>query len=118
MNKARTIPAKYIFLDIVGFSLGRSVEAQTDLVHTLNQLVRDALAAHEITSSQLLLLPTGDGICIALLNREDPFDIHLQIALSLLERLHKYNESVEDEMRKFQVRIGINANTDNLVTDI
>lgn len=118
MNEAKTIPAKYIFLDIVGFSIGRSVEAQTDIVYTLNQLVLDALAANEVPSSQLILLPTGDGICIALLNIEDPFDIHLRIALCLLERLHKYNESVENSMRRFQVRIGINANTDNLVTDI
>ncbi len=118
MNKTKTIPAKYIFLDIVGYSSRRSVEAQTDIVHTLNQLVRDAIAANEVPVGELILLPTGDGLCIALLNIEDPFDIHLRIALYLLELLHKYNESVENNMRSFQVRIGINANTDNLVTDI
>jgi hypothetical protein len=32
--------------------------------------------------------------------------------------LKEYNDSTTDEKRRFEVRIGINANTDNLVTDI
>jgi len=118
MREAESIPAKYIFLDIVGFSHGRSVEAQTDLIFALNNLVRDSLTQNGVPLSELILLPTGDGICIALLNIGVPLDIHLRIALSLLENLQKYNESIEQEMRRFQVRIGLNANTDNLVTDI
>ena len=40
------------------------------------------------------------------------------IALDILRKLEEYNRGIEDETRKFQVRIGLNANTDNLVTDI
>lgn len=66
----------------------------------------------------LFFLPTGDGICIALLDIKNPFDIHIVLSLKILELLNKYNESQEDEMRKFKVRIGINENTDNLIIDI
>lgn len=113
------MPAKHIFLDVVGFTRARSVEAQTDIVGYLNSLVSGCLEQHDIPEDQRILLPTGDGLCIALLNIEDPYDIHIQIALDILERLHQHNGDRNlEESRKFMIRIGINANTDNLVTDI
>lgn len=112
------IPAKYIFLDVVGFTHNRSVEAQSDIVNALNKIVRDSVSEHNITKGRVIYIPTGDGICIALLNVENPFDIHIKIALGIIERVQKHNATTESEVRKFQVRIGINANTDNLVTDI
>lgn len=118
MSETKTTPAKYIFLDVVSFTHNRSVEAQTDIVHSLNQIVDASLTEQGMDKEKIIFLPTGDGICIALLNIEDPFDIHLQIALGIIKGIHEYNQATEDEMRKFQVRIGINANTDNLVTDI
>jgi class 3 adenylate cyclase len=126
MNKARTVPAKYIYLDVVGFSRGRSVEAQTDIVHSMNEIVGNAVVNHvgsavannQVPEDKVIYLPTGDGICIAVLNIEDPYDIHMQIALDILKRLRDYNEATTDAQRKFQVRIGINSNTDNLVQDI
>lgn len=62
-------------------------------------------------------MPTGDGICLALLKR-DPYDLHIQLALSILHFLREHNKSTDDQQRQFQIRIGINSNTDNLVTDI
>lgn len=112
------IPAKYIFLDVVGFTQNRSVEAQTDIVAALNMIVRNSVSAHNIQDDRIIYIPTGDGICIALLNVERPYDVHMQIALSVLARIQKHNDATKDQARKFQVRIGINANTDNLVTDI
>mgnify|MGYP001565306588 CR=1 FL=1 len=35
-----------------------------------------------------------------------------------MELLDKYNQSEKDEMRRFRIRIGINENIDNLITDI
>lgn len=117
--EAITIPAKYIFLDIVGFTQERSVEAQSDLVHKLNDIVNASIKEHETPEANLIFIPTGDGMCIALLNIESPYDIHLLIALSIVKRVHEHNEEIEeDKMRQFQVRIGLNANTDNLVIDI
>lgn len=110
--------AKYIFLDVVGFTHNRSVEAQADIVCALNDIVRESVAAHGISTRSVIYIPTGDGICVALLNVERPFDIHMQIALGIIERIQKHADTTENEMRRFQVRVGINANTDNLVTDV
>lgn len=118
MSEAITIPAKYIFLDVVGFTHERSVEAQTDIVHVLNGVVKSAVGDSGVPDDKNIFLPTGDGICIALLNIESPYDVHLQIALNIVKGVHEYSEATEDNMRKFQVRIGLSTNTDNLITDI
>src|SRR5438876_10940737 len=67
-----------------------------------------------------LFIPTGDGLCIALINTEGRYryDIHMLVALNILESLEDYNRSQPDEMRRFHVRIGINSNEDNLINDI
>ncbi len=114
----QTVTGKYIFLDIVGYSYQRTVEAQTDIIDAMNNAVRKAVASLEITKDSRVLLPTGDGVCVALLDVKDPFDIHLQLALRILELVDKYNLSQKDKMRQFQVRVGVNENIDNLITDI
>lgn len=121
MKEARTTPTKSIFLDVVGFTNDRSVEAQVDIVGTLNRLVKESLDHHNITRPKRILLPTGDGLCIVLLDVKDPYDIHIRIALSILGSLEKHNSASDDKVRasrKFQVRIGISQNDDTLVTDI
>jgi hypothetical protein len=70
MTEARTTPAKHIYLDVVGFTKNRSVEAQADIVQLLNLAVRQSLERNSITRSKRILLPTGDGMDIALLNVE------------------------------------------------
>lgn len=117
-NTAETVDAKYIYLDIVKYTYNRSVEAQSELINVLNKIVKESIIKFEIKDNQLLFIPTGDGICISLLNLISPFDIHLKIALLILEKLHVYNESTNDTMRKFALRIGINENIDNLIIDI
>jgi len=116
--EAVTAPAKYLFIDIVGFTHERSVEAQSDIIGMLNKLVRGSLSYFKIAEKVTVLLPTGDGMCIALLNVDTPYDIHMLIALEILRRIEKGNEATKDQMRRFEVRIGINANTDNVVVDI
>lgn len=118
MLEAKTIPAKYIFLNIAGFTRNRSVEAQADILQTLNSIVGSSINEYGITKEDVIFLPSGDGICIALLNIESPYDIHLSIALSIIREVEKHNAGVIDKMRRFEVHIGIDAHTDNLVTDI
>jgi len=118
MTEAQSISAKYIFLDIVSYSHGRSVEAQTEIISVLNAVVRDSVKHLSVADEQVIYLPTGDGICIALLGVEHPYDIHVLLALEILKRLETHNVSTVDQMRNFQIRIGLNANVDNLVTDI
>lgn len=109
--------AKYIFLDVVRFSK-RSAEAQSDIVNKLNSIVRHSLKSYEVSDEDCILIPTGDGMCIAIISPNLPYDVHMQIALNILESVETYNKEAEDSTRKFQVRIGINQNTDILVTDI
>jgi len=107
---------KYIFLDIVKFTQ-RSVEAQHDIIKELNRIVKTSVDGSSIKKDSCIFLPTGDGICIAL-KGESPFDIHIRIALDVLQEIDKYNRSINNKMRKFDVRIGINENVDNIIEDI
>ena len=118
LKEANAIPAKYVFLDIVKFTQNRTIEAQSDIIIALNGIVLQTLKLFNISESKRYLLPTGDGICIALLNIEIPYDIHTQVALTIIQEVHKHNERQKDQLRKFEVRIGLNVNTDNIVTDI
>jgi class 3 adenylate cyclase len=114
MSEAETALTKYVFLDIVGFTKGRSVEAQSDLINSLNAVVKSVLDSR---NQETILLPTGDGICIALLNALS-FDIHLEIGLEIIAKIFDYNSENTDKARQFQVRVGLNENIDNLITDI
>lgn len=113
-----SIPAKYVFLDIVDFTAGRSVENQVAAITALNRITRAAIETHSVASESCICIPLGDGLCIALLNVHKPLDIHLAIALTILAELDSYNASVSSAQLKFKVRIGINENIDNIVTDI
>jgi hypothetical protein len=113
---AETASVKYVFLDVVDFTKDRSVESQSDIIINMNKIVREAISHYSIPPEQIIILPTGDGLCIALIEIGD-FDIHLLLGLDILERLHTYNQECNDEKRRFSLRIGINANVDNLITD-
>jgi hypothetical protein len=115
---ASTILARYVFVDIVGFTRERSVEAQADLVATLNGLIRSGLERLQDIDPRSILLPTGDGVCVALLGGDLPYDLHLKFAVGLLADLYHYNARQPDVMRRFALRIGVNQNIDNLVTDV
>jgi class 3 adenylate cyclase len=117
-NTEARVSVKYIFLDIVSYSHERSVEAQADIIGILNKLVRNSVNEYHIDQDAVVYLPTGDGICVALLGVENPYDILIRISLLLLKKLNDYNKKTSDEMRRFKIRIGLNANVDNIVTDI
>lgn len=112
------IECKYIFLDIERFASGRTIEAQTGILRKLNGIVLASLKECQIPADKLILLPTGDGICIVLLDISQPYDIQLKIALRILRKIHRHNASQHDDLSKFTVRIGLNENNDTLVTDI
>src|SRR5213082_1633405 len=101
---SETADVKYVFLDIVGFTNHRSVEAQSDLIDGLNCAVENALKDSRVDESQRILLPTGDGMAIALLDAK-PFDVHLKLAIQILRHVSSLSESTNDKMRKFAVRI-------------
>ncbi len=118
MAEAITKNVKYIFLDIEKYSRVRSVEAQVEIIKILNDIVKESVNEIIGSESDMIYLPTGDGICISLLDPFLPYDSHLKLSLKILEKIDIHNENINDEMRIFSVRIGLNENVDNLVQDI
>ena len=117
MMKAETASIKYIYIDVVGFTKDRSVEAQSDIIEKLNEIVDQSISLNSIPEDHLIVLPSGDGLCIALIELPQPFDIHLILALDILRKLYNYNNEIKDKMRKYKIRIGINENIDNIIID-
>lgn len=117
LQPVETRHVKYVFVDVVLYSVSRSVEAQTEIIATINKLVKEGLSEIDV-DCDVVFIPTGDGICVAIIDRLAAFDIHLRFALKLLERLSEYNSNCSDSTRKFEIRIGLNENVDNLITDI
>ncbi|HUI91495.1 MAG TPA: adenylate/guanylate cyclase domain-containing protein [Chitinivibrionales bacterium] len=107
---------KYVFLDVVSFST-RSAEAQSAIVTQLNSIVKESIDTNQ-DHVGTNLIPTGDGMCIALFAPNLQYDSHIQVALQILALLEEYNLSEKNEMRQFKVRIGIHQNTDIFVTDV
>ena len=116
--EVKTIETKHIYIDIVNYTHNLSVEAQNDLISFLNAFVKQALEKNNINPDNKIYIPTGDGMCISLINMSIPYDIHIKISLDILKKIQTHNDSQKDEMRKFYVRIGINENIDNLIIDI
>jgi len=114
----RVALVRYVYIDIVHFSVGRTIEAQTWIIHALNRIVRLAIASMQVDPGKVLCLPTGDGVCVCLIDLADPFDLDIRIALSVLEQLYGLSLVQTSAERRFAVRIGLNENQDNLVTDI
>lgn len=114
---SETAHVRYVFLDIVGFTRKRTVEAQSDLVAALNRIVAAAISVTMEKADETILIPTGDGLAVAILNASS-WDIHIRVGLEILRAVAEHNLATADEMRQFQVRIGINENVDNVVLDI
>jgi len=112
-----TARVQYVFLDVVGFTKNRSVEAQSEVVATLNDVVTRGLRSLDVPEEDTVFLPTGDGIAIAMIEVRG-FDIHLRLSLEILRLIDEHNSATSDAMRKFEVRIGINENIDNVLIDI
>lgn len=118
VDEVRTAQVRCIYIDVVDFSRGRSIEAQTAIMECLASVVRTTLRALAVDRKALLTIPTGDGVCICLIDQVEPFDQDIRIALMVLEQLHVLNLAERDPECRFTVRIGLNENQDNLVTDI
>ena len=84
MASAETVNAKYVFLDVVGYSRGRTIEAQSHIIEVLNGAILEAVAASGIAKEQVLLLPTGDGVGIVCIDVPRPYDVDIRLALDVL----------------------------------
>ena len=155
----KPVLVKYVFLDIVGYTRNRSVEAQVHVIEQLNKIVLEAIkevlepasrksptlasmptlasAIKEVLEpasrksaemattepthkvfKNVILLPTGDGICICIDGDDYPYDCHVRLALQILIAARIYTTQTSDPELRIDLRIGVNQNHDNLVMDI
>jgi class 3 adenylate cyclase len=118
ITAGRIALVRYIYVDIVKFTLDRSVEAQVAIMESLSRCVRQVLAAFELAGDRVVYLPTGDGVCICLIDQSEPYDLDVRVAVMLLESVYALSlAAVEDESR-YAIRVGLNENQDNVVVDI
>jgi class 3 adenylate cyclase len=115
MNAGEVRFFRYVAFDVVGYSQ-RSAERMTVIVAAINELVPAVLREEKLTDDEWLFSTAGDAVFIALASGDD-FDLHVRIALRLLRNVKARNETVEENDR-FEVRIGIYQNTDNVVLDL
>jgi hypothetical protein len=69
VKPSETARVKYVYVDVVGFTAGRSVEAQSYIVEKMNAIVREATQGSGAAEDQTIFIPTGDGIAIALIEQ-------------------------------------------------
>src|SRR6266700_364083 len=76
--------AHVLFMDIVGYSK-LLIDEQSEALHELNQIVRNTEAARTAeAASQLIILPTGDGMALVFTGSvDDPVECALQISQKL-----------------------------------
>ena len=118
MSSERTALVRYVYVDVVGFSLGRTVEAQTCIMLSLARLVQLSVASLELDPLSVMYLPTGDGMCVCLVDQTEPYDADIRIALSVMEQVHALSLVEVDVEKRFAVRVGLNENHDNLLLDV
>lgn len=115
MNAGQVRFFKYVALDVVGYSQ-RSAERMAAIVAAINELVLAVLQEEQLTEHDWLSSTAGDAVFIALLSPDD-FDLHVRIAIRLLRHVKARNKAVAENER-FEIRIGIYQNTDNIVLDL
>jgi Adenylate and Guanylate cyclase catalytic domain len=94
-----------------------------------DQIVEDSVSGYEFYKEKdvvnskkgVIFLPTGDGICIVLLNINPPeydHNVHMNIAFNIIKFINNYGKATQFDNRKFKVYIGLNEHRDNMVIDI
>lgn len=118
---------KYVFVDVIGYSQ-EHIEQQSNVTAVLNRIIRSVLHDFgifeprillQVEDTTCLLLPTGDGVCIVIIERrsEQP-DIHLTVAEEIARRIYQNNRYRDKGLESWAVRIGVNEHTDEIITDI
>jgi hypothetical protein len=115
MNEGVSL-VNYLYLDVVGFTNRRTVESQNDIIKELNDLVFKS-TKRICPESEHIFIPVGDGICICIMKELPEYDSIIRLSEDLLNSVFKYSSGATKE-RKFEIRIGINHNYDNIIKDI
>lgn len=109
---------KYVYLDVVGFTLNRPVEVQINIIEALNTIVKESADKCISENTNTIYIPVGDGICIAIYGPGVDYNTHLLFAEDIIGRINAVHNKNADKDEEFEVRIGINENEDNIIQDI
>lgn len=111
---------RYVFMDVVQFTKGRTSDDQVVVVRALNNIVRRALLDLEVREEDQILLPTGDGMCVCLYSTESgQKDIHLRLAERIVQEVKEFSESGDPlPQHGFQIRVGVDEHNDCIIKDI
>ena len=101
---------RYVFIDVVAYT-SFSIEEQLKIIRVLQLVVWVTVKDYGIQDNDMAFLPTGDGMCIVL--KQDQEDIHLKVALQVIQNLRGLNTSPQ-----FGIRVGVNENKDLVYKDI
>lgn len=107
----------YVFLDVVGFTrYYRNGHRRTVCIDTVNRIIEQTLRELVPPDVGLRLIPTGDGVCVAISNGDQPTDLHIKIAQRILNDI-KLTKRL-DVGEKLEVRIGVSSGRDRAVLDV
>jgi len=114
----RRIPVQYVFVDVIGFThIDRTVEDMLSIIEALNEIVREVLKDQAVKDDDLILLPTGDGMCIAMLNQSAD-DTHLEVAESIRDYVNYHNQNARSVGERFDLHLAVHEGKDILIKDI
>ena len=106
--------AHFIFVDIVGLGGPVEVKEQIDKIKELNKVMSSCEIVKNTEPSSMLVLPSGDGICIGFLMGPE---LPLMLAMELHQKLKEYNKGRSPE-EALKIRVGMNDGPVYLVTDV
>ncbi|MGH9909945.1 MAG: adenylate/guanylate cyclase domain-containing protein, partial [Nitrososphaerales archaeon] len=108
------IYAHFLFVDIAGISSTASVKKQIDKIKELNSIMSSCEIFRNTDTSWMIVLPVGDGICIAFLQGPE---LPLLLAMELHQKLNLYNKGKSSE-EALRIRIGVNDGPVYVVRDV
>jgi class 3 adenylate cyclase len=107
----------YIFIDVVEFTgQGRSMSDMVFIITTLNRIVSELLLKHNIAKRQVIILATGDGMCLGLM--KSSAYIQIQFAFDLRQEVENACRDIEPTHLRFLLRTSMNIYDDYLIKDI
>jgi len=106
---------KYTYVDIVGYTTN-SVQRQKKIIARLIEIVKQAVKKNR-AQRKVRYIQVGDGIIVAI-GQGLKVDIHLRIAIDILQLLKKKSGLPRDTKDTVEVRIGVNQNEDQEISDI
>lgn len=107
--------ATILFADIVGFSRKPTDEQRRLVTSLTTEVQRDTRQL--IQSSEVVALPTGDGLVLAFLHEERRTWSKASV-FALIHRLHRWAKSESTHTSEVKLRIGVHMGIVESITDI